>query len=56
MALMTGVTVQLGRASLTGYLAALIALLSLAVLLRWRINSTWLVLGGVAAGLLHTFV
>ncbi len=43
VALMIGVTVQLGRASLVGWLPVLVAVGSLALLVRWRVNSTWLV-------------
>jgi len=55
VALMTGVTVQLGRASLTGFLTVLVALASLVLLVRWRVNSTWLVIAGAVVGLVHTF-
>ena len=55
VALMTGVTVQLGRSSLDNWVGALTALFSLGLLLRWRVNATWLVLGGAAVGLLHAF-
>ena len=53
VALMTGVTVQLGRTSLVDWLAVLTAVCSLGLLWRWRVNATWLVLGGAAIGLLH---
>jgi chromate transporter len=55
IALMAGVTVQLGRTSLVDWLTVLTAVLSLGLLLRWRVNATWLVLGGVGIGLLHAF-
>ena len=55
IALMAGVTVQLGRTSLVDWLAVLTGLFSLGLLLRWRVNATWLVLGGAAVGLLHAF-
>jgi len=51
--LMAGVTVQLGRASYAGWLTVLAGLVSLGLLLRWRVNSTWLVLAGAAVGLMH---
>jgi hypothetical protein len=41
------------QSSLTGWFTALIGLVSLGVLVRWRLNSTWLVLAGAAAGLFH---
>jgi chromate transporter len=53
VALMVGVSVQLAQSSLTGWFTALIGLVSLGVLVRWRLNSTWLVLAGAAAGLFH---
>jgi chromate transporter len=53
VALMTGVTVQLGQTSLVDWLAVLTAVCSLGLLWRWRVNATWLVLGGAAIGLLH---
>ena len=55
VALMTGVTVQLGRTSLVDWLAVLTAVCSLGLLWRWRVNATWLVLGGAGVGLLHAF-
>jgi chromate transporter len=55
IALMTGVTVQLGRASLVDWVTALTGLCSLGLILRWRVNATWLVLGGAGIGLLHAF-
>jgi len=55
VALMAGVTVQLGRASLVDWLTVLTALVALALLLKWKVNSTWLVLGGSVVGLLHVF-
>jgi chromate transporter len=52
LALVVGVTVGLGRVSLIDPLTIAIAVLSLVVLLRLKINSTWLVLGGALIGLL----
>jgi chromate transporter len=52
LALVVGVTVGLGRASLIDPLTIAIAVLSLVVLLRFKINSTWLVFGGALMGLL----
>ena len=51
LGLMAGVTVELGGASLVDGLSTAIALASLALLARFHINSTWLVLGGAAIGL-----
>ncbi len=44
------VTVQLGRAAIIDVPTALLAGVAAAVLLRFRPNSTWLVLAGAAAG------
>jgi chromate transporter len=53
LGLMAAVTWQLGRASLVDPLTVAIALLALALLLRFKLNSTWLILGGGLAGLLR---
>lgn len=50
LALMAVVTAQLGRAALVDLPTVALAILSAVLLLRWRLNSTWLVLGGAAAG------
>lgn len=52
LALVVGVTVGLARVSLIDPLTMAIAVLSLVVLLRLKLNSTWLVLGGALIGLL----
>ena len=52
LGLMAAVSWQLGRASLTDPPTILIALASLALLIRFKINSTWLILGGALLGLL----
>ena len=51
LALMAVVTLQLARAALTGLAPGALALASAVLLARFRVNSTWLVLGGAAAGL-----
>jgi chromate transporter len=51
LALMAVVTVQLGRAALTGWIPIAIALLSAVALFRFRVNSSWVVLGAVLVGL-----
>ncbi len=48
--LMAGVTVQLGRASIVDWPSAAIGLAAAVALLRFRINSAWLVLAGGLAG------
>jgi chromate transporter len=56
LGLMAAVTWQLGRSSLTDPLAILIALVSLGLLLRFKINSTWLIVGGAITGLLKVLL
>ena len=56
LALMAVVTVQLGAAALVDVPTVLIAALSALLLLRYKLNATWLVLGGAALGwLAHAF-
>ncbi|RKI34173.1 chromate efflux transporter [Corallococcus sp. AB004] len=52
LALMAVVTWQLGRAALVDGWTVALAVFGAGLLLRWRVNSAWLVLGGAAAGLL----
>ncbi len=52
LALIVGVTVGLGRASLIDPLTIASGVLALVIQLRFKINSTWLVLGGALLGLL----
>ena len=51
LGLMAAVTWQLGRAALVDWLTVLLALLAAGLLLRFKINSAWLVLAGGLAGL-----
>jgi chromate transporter len=50
LALMTVVSVQLGAAALVDPLTIGIGLIALLLLVRFRVNSAWLVLGGAIAG------
>ncbi len=52
LSLMAAVTWQLGRASLTDPITILIAFVSLVLLMRSKVNSTWLIVGGALIGLL----
>jgi len=52
LALMAGVTWQLGRAAITDSLTAALAVVAAALLFRTRLNVTWLLLGGAVAGAL----
>ncbi len=56
LSLMTAVTFQLGTASLIDLTTILIALISLGVLLRFKINPTWLIAGGALIGLLFSII
>jgi chromate transporter len=56
LGLMAAVTWQLGRASLTGLLTILIALVSFVLLVRFKVNSTWLVAGGGVIGILNALL
>jgi chromate transporter len=51
LALMAVVTVQLARAAVVDRVTAALAVASAVLLLRFRVNATWLVLGGATAGL-----
>ena len=50
LALMAVVTVELGRTAIVDLATASIAVASAVLLVRFKINSTWLVLGGAALG------
>jgi chromate transporter len=50
--LMVAVTGELGRAAIVDWLTLALALIAAVLLLRFKINSTWLMAGGGAAGLL----
>jgi chromate transporter len=55
LGLMAAVTWQLGRSSLVDPLTLLVGLLSFFLLIRFKINSTWLIAGGALTGWLSTF-
>ncbi|MEW9529523.1 chromate efflux transporter [Microbispora sp. NPDC049125] len=54
LALMAGVSLQLGRTAIVDPLTAAIALATLALLWKTRLNNAWYIAGGVAIGLAHT--
>ncbi len=56
LALMTAVSYQLGRSAIVGWLTAGMAMASAILLLRFRINSAWLVLGGALLGIAARFI
>jgi chromate transporter len=50
LALMAVVSYQLGRSAIVDWLTAALAVASLVLLVRFRTNSAWLVLGGAIVG------
>jgi chromate transporter len=55
LGLMAAVTVQLARSSLTDVFTIVSAVLALFLLLRYKINSTWLIAGGAVFGFLSSY-
>jgi chromate transporter len=51
LALMAAVSYQLGRSAIVDWLTAGLVVVSAVLLLRFRINSAWLVLGGAIIGI-----
>ena len=51
LALMAAVSYQLGRSAITDWLTAGLAIVGAVLLVRFRINSAWLVLGGAIVGI-----
>jgi chromate transporter len=51
LALMAAVSFQLARSALVDWLTVSLAAVSAVLLLRFRINSAWLVLGGAVIGI-----
>jgi chromate transporter len=52
LALMVVVTFELGRTALVDVTTIMLAVVSAVLLIRYRVNSVWLVLGGATVGLL----
>jgi chromate transporter len=50
VALILAVVVKLSQMTLTGIPAWLIAVAALGVSFRWKVNATWLILGGAVVG------
>ncbi len=51
LALMAAVTWDLGRAAMVDWISGTLALISAFLLLRFRVNSLWLILGGAIVGI-----
>ncbi len=51
--LMAAVAWELGRAAVIDWFTALLAVIAAALLIRFRVNSVWLVLGGGVAGIVY---
>ena len=56
LALMAAVTISLARAAIVDVPTAILAILAAVLLLRFRINSAWLVLGGGGAGIASAYM
>jgi chromate transporter len=56
LGLMAAVTVQLSSSSLTDFPTALIAVVSLILLLRYKVNTTWLIAGGAFVGFIVSMI
>jgi len=52
LALMAGVTIQLGQAALVDVVTVVLAVAALLILLRFKLNSAWLIAAGALVGLL----
>lgn len=56
LALMAGVTWQLGRSAIMDIFSALLMILALVLLIRFKVNAAWLVIGGGLLGFLYRTV
>ena len=56
LGLMAAVTVDLARQSIVDVPTALLLVVAAVLLIRYRVNSTWLIIGGAAVGLLVTWL
>lgn len=56
LALMAGVCAQLGRTALVDPLTVVIALLTLALLWKTKLNTAWMIAGGAVIGLAHSML
>lgn len=56
LGLMAAVTFQLASSSLTDIFTVVVAIVSLVLLLRYKVNTTWLIAGGAIAGYMISFL
>jgi chromate transporter len=56
LGLMAAVTIQLARASVVDLVTGVVALLSFVAIFRYKVNTTWLIAGGAAVGVLSQVV
>jgi chromate transporter len=56
LGLMAAVTIQLASSSLTDFYTIIIGIISLVLLLRYKVNSTWLIAGGGIAGFIISLI
>lgn len=53
LGLMAGVTLQLGIAAIVDWFTAVLALASAILLIGYKVNSTWIILGGAILGIIY---
>jgi chromate transporter len=53
---MAAVTWQLGRAGIVDVLTALLAIAALVALLRFKVNSAWLIIAGASVGMAYQWL
>ena len=56
LGLMAAVTFQLGQAALIDLPTVIIFILSAILLVRYKVNSTWLIIGGALMGLITSLL
>jgi chromate transporter len=56
LGLMAGVTWQLGRTGIVDWFTIVLAVVSLILIFRVKISSTWLILGGAILGVVYKFL
>jgi chromate transporter len=56
LGLMAGVTWQLGRAGIVDWFTVVLAVISLVLIFRFKISSTWLILGGALLGVAYKLI